>query len=132
MNWRTWAKTKLADHSPLTDKIPAASHFGAGSLQGAPKDKPFLVILIGATNVDLNDGGAPLATSQEAVIWVHDEPGSYDLIDECLPLVREALIGQVAEDTGIACVWQGDSGELADDSYGTIVRNSNYRLVGRT
>lgn len=133
MNWRTWLKTKLDAAIPITSVVPTRLIFGAGSLSASPaqNDRPFIVIRTGLEDPELNDGDAPAVTSQFASVWVHDNPGSYDQIDALLLLVRQALVGQVPDNTGIACVWQGDSVELADDTYGTIVRNGNYRLLGK-
>ena len=132
MNWRMWLRTTLQNFNDLTALIPAGSIYASGQLVGSPKLKPFIVMHTGSTDVVFNDGGAPDVVSNNAVIWVHDEPGSYDLIDEALTQVRRALIGQVAAPSGIACQWVGDSGELSNPDYGTLTRNGNYRLLGRT
>ena len=132
MNWRLWARTELQNHGGLTALVPAAQMHAAGSLQGAPAAKPFIVISIGVEDVVFNNGDAPEVTTREGVIWVHDHPGSYDLIDEALVQVRAALVKQVTGTGGIACQWVGDSDELSNPDYRTICRNANFRLHGRT
>lgn len=131
MNWRLHLRTTLQNYAPLIALVPATSMYASGQLQGSPKNKPFLVIHTGLTEVVFNSGGAPDVLSNPAFIWAHDEPGSYDLIDEILIQVRRALVGQVVAPSGIACTWLGDSTELSNPDYGTLTRNGNYRLLGR-
>lgn len=71
-----------------------------------------------------------VAHSQNAQIWAHDQPGSYQRIDSLLAAVRAALVGPVALPGAIACRWQGDSQDLADDGLGTITRNSAFVFIG--
>jgi hypothetical protein len=129
MNWRSWLYNELTTDAAVIAIVPAPRILAAGSLEVRQEDRPFIVVRLGPDVTELSDGGAPEITSQEATIWVHDEPGSYKRIDTILAAVRKSLVGQVV--TAIACIWQGDSGELADPTQGTIVRNSSYRLVGR-
>lgn len=131
MIWRTWLKTKLDAGAPYSGPILTTSIYGAGSLTGTPKKKPFIMIRVGSDVPVFNEGGIPEIVSKEGVVWVHDEPGSYDTIDQVLSEVIAQLAGQVSEVGGIACVWQGSSPELADDAYGTITRNCSFRLVGK-
>lgn len=127
MNWRQYLKGKM-------DGIAVANGFAvhaAGSLTGSPKVRPFIVINVGQDVPELNDGDAPAWSKRSASIWVHDDPGSYDRIDDIIVAIRTALVGQVAQPGAIAITWDGDSDQLADDMMGTIVRNTNYQLVGR-
>lgn len=130
MDWRQWLYDQLTSNAALTAVVQVADIRASGSLKAPPSRKPYIVIRTGAETEELNDGDAPLVTSQSATIWIHDEPGSFDRIDSILALVRDALIGAVTSPNGIACIWQGNSGELADASLGTITRNSSFRLVG--
>jgi hypothetical protein len=41
------------------------------------------------------------------------------------------LVGPIVEEGGLACTWQGDSVDLADDVQGTILRTGSFRLAGR-
>lgn len=132
MNWRLWMRTELINFAPLTALIPAVDMHAAGSLQGTPATKPFLTIHCGIEDVVFNDGDKPDVTTREGIVWIHDNPGSYDLIDEALVQVRAALVKQVAGSGGIACQWVGDSDELSNPDYRTITRNANFRLHGRT
>jgi hypothetical protein len=125
-DWRLWAWDQLTTDVPLTTLLPAAQMHGAGDLTGQPSVRPFLVVTFTSKVPELNDGETPVSHSQVLTVWVHDEPGSYSQIDSIIELVRAALIG----DSARICVWTGDSGDLADDTYATITRNSTYRLVG--
>lgn len=128
MNWRAWLYEVLTTDATVAALVPPQRVHAAGSLEAREEVKPFIVIRLGFNASELNDGDEPHVTAQDAAIWVHDEPGSYKLIDAILWAVRNALVGQVP--SAIACTWQGDSGELSDPDQGTIVRNSTYRLFG--
>lgn len=130
INWRLWLYNMLVASGEVFGFIAPDQILAAGSLEGGKFDHPFLVIRLGFNAVELNDADEPFVSSQSAAIWVHDEPGSYKRIDHCLVAIRNALAGQV--DEAVACLWQGDSGELADPDQGTICRTGNYRLIGRT
>ena len=130
MNWRAWLHTRITTDVGILALLPATSIFAAGSMEGREATRPFAVVRLGGNLSELNDADKPYAISQDAVVWVHDEPGSYKRIDAILELVRAALAGQVTE--AIAAIWQGDSPELSDPEQGTIVRYSSYRLYGRT
>lgn len=129
MNWRSWLHAQLTANAGVIAIVPAVRIWSAGSLEARQATRPFIVIRLGFSSPELNEADAPEITNTFSTIWVHDEPGSYKRIDTALTAIRTALVGQVS--TAIACLWQGDSGELADQEQGTIVRNSSYRLVGR-
>lgn len=125
MDWRTWIHQTLIGAVPVTTLVPAARIFGSGSVQGVPKDKPFIILTFGARVAPI-----PTAHRQTVTVWVHDEPGDYLRIDQILAEIRSVLEGQVSSAGAIGCRWSGDSTDLADDAYGTITRNSSYDLVG--
>jgi len=110
--------------------MPATSVFAAGSMEGRESVRPFVVVMLGSNFAAFSESDKPYVVSQDAAIWVHDEPGSYKRIDATLEVLRNAIAGQVNE--AIAATWQGDSPELSDPDQGTIVRYSSYRLHGRT
>lgn len=130
MDWREWLNEQLND--PAVSSLVGGRIFAAGSLKGAPKDKPFVTFRLGQTISELNDDGKPHVFRHEAIVFIHDVPGSYRRIDNLLNVVRSILVGQVSAESAIACTWQGDSGELSDEFYGTITRNASFRLIGRT
>ena len=134
MDWRTWAYDRLRlDASILTD-VPETSIFGAGSLSGSPQARPFIVLRFGAETVELVDGDKPAATSHRMTVYAHDKPGDYLRVARILRNVRTLLAGNVtgmAPGNGIMAVWEGDSGDLADDLFQTVVRYGEYRLIGK-
>jgi hypothetical protein len=129
-DWRKWVWERLVASASLKALVPEERIFGAGSVVGDPSVKPFLVVTFGPKTDSLNDGGASVAHAQLMLIWAYDDPGSYAAIDNIQGLVRDALVGQVEEPSAICCEWQGESGDLADDTYSAIARNSSFRLVG--
>lgn len=146
MNWRQWLYVKLATSSELLAKVSLDNIAAAGSIEGAPKERPFILIRVGDETPELRDNAVAIATSRTASIWVYDEPGSYDLIDEIIDIIKSILQCEVErsldatsvptiEDTvffsgGTQSIWENDSLELADDVWSAITRNTNYRLVG--
>lgn len=127
MNWRQWIFQTLSANGAVIAQVPANRIFSGGALTGREGTTPFIVIRLLSMNMELSEG---TAHSQTAEIWAHDKPGSYGRIDSILAAVRAALVGQVALSGGIACRWQGDSTDFADDDLGTITRNSAFRCVG--
>ena len=126
VNWRKWILDNLVASTDLTDLIPADRIYGGGSVASAKSEKPFIVIT-------LSDEVPTVADAVQFVgsIWIHDEPGDYGLIGDCLKLVRDALPYQVTETGGLVCSWLGNSGDLANDLYKTITRNAQFNLLGR-
>lgn len=132
VDWRSWSYARLGGSLELAIVgVPIGSIYGAGSLEGKPASMPFIVITFGEELADIRDDGVPTVASQYMTLWAHDEPGDYLRIDAVLEACKLALVGQVAVPGGIVARWEGNSGDLSDDRYGTIVRNSEYRLIGR-
>ena len=128
--WRTWAYQTLTNGSNLgefEEELKDAV-FGAGSLKGSPSQRPFIVVRMGPKIPT----PVPGTSSDELVVAVHDEPGDYLRINTLLDLVRSALEGPVAQEGAIAARWTGESGDLADEGYGTIFRTNSFQCVGRT
>lgn len=71
-------------------------------------------------------------------VWVHDAiaVGDYERIDNALKRLRAILTNVEGVNVGgvgnwlSAIEWEGDSDDLRDDEYGTITRNTQYRLTG--
>lgn len=125
INWRTWLKTKI-DALAVQTGVPAGQVLGAGSLDENIGTLPAIIIKTGVES----PGPFPGVTTQSAVLWVHDAPGSYLRIDEIIKALK-ALDGQVVDSGGVACRWAGDSTELADDGFHTITRNTSFNLQGK-
>lgn len=99
-----------------------------------PEERPFLNLIWGDTNEGLSVVKRRLLT-----VWVHDVPEDYSRIDAIVFRLRSVLTaiegaswtengGQSGWVTAIR--WEGDSGDLADDGHGTIVRTSSYSIIG--
>lgn len=124
-NWRVWMAETLVDSTVLTEVLDADDVYGAGSLQGSPAVKPFAVIKMDPST----PARVPGARVSQATLSVHDNPGAYDTIDAVLRAAEAALAGQVALPGAICCTWAGDTQDLADESLGTIYRQSTYTLM---
>lgn len=131
MDWRVWVFNRLRNSQAIRDDVLESSIYGSGSMTGAPAIKPFLVMRFDPEVIELRDGDRASATSRFLTIFCHDDPGSYDRIDRILGNVHQACEGQVLGSGGIASLWTGDSQDFGDDVFGTIVRNSSFRLVGK-
>jgi hypothetical protein len=94
-----------------------------------PQTRPFLQLRWGRT-----DQGIGPVNTRTLVIWAHDQPGDYAVIDSILMRLRGLLLGLVGESNGpgwlVDATWIGDSEDLADDGHGTITRNASFTLVG--
>lgn len=113
--------------------IPASRWYESGAITDTPV-KPFGVVRWGT---DLKLG--PNLTVRTVAVWVHDERGSYDLIDDTLTEVRRvcaAMEGlEVPYTDGVSritqCDWFQSSGELFDQEYKTNCRFAEFRVAGR-
>lgn len=121
VDWRQW----LYDQA-ITVFDPN-NVYAAGSLKGSPAVKPFLVIRI----EDELKGPIPNIRTQDTILFIHDDPGSFRRIDELANDLEEAINNGPAVQHFVAPVFVGVSGDLADDTYGTIFRSLAYRLHGR-
>jgi len=127
VDWRTWIYEQVL--ALVGDKV-GDRVFQTLNEDETPDEKPFIVLRFGGDSpgiVNTSEGAEALT----AVVWVHDNPGSYLGIDAILSELREEMTGPVTEPGGIFSRWLGDSPDLADDMRKTIVRNSTYQLMGR-
>jgi hypothetical protein len=134
MTWRTWVAGQLRAYVPLTDIIPPKYMRAAGSMTGRPDQVPFLIVEVGANYA----GPYPSVSEQDLYIHVHDAPGDYMQIDDVINKVRLALMSGEDVQTapartpdGVACAWQNESRDLADDMYGTIYKTATFTLRGK-
>lgn len=126
MDFRTWVYTTLTAYEPLTAIVPAGRIYGAGSVDKAPKT-PFIVLTFDEKVRVFGDRGP---YNLDSTFWAHDRFGSYLRIETILELMKTALLEAPLNVAGIICPrWQGDSRDLTDPGYGTITKNSSYRLV---
>lgn len=115
----------------LVAGLPPLQVFAASALEERPADPPFAVVRFGTTG-----RGMGKIVRAHADIWVHDEPGSYVRIDNILAAIRGTLDGvnHLADGVGneiISAEWTSDSGDLIDQGYRTITKNTGYDLIGR-
>jgi hypothetical protein len=129
--WRQWIYAQLTGTPELTAIVPADRVKAAGSLTGSPPSHPFVLYRIGGQVPRINAADRPFIADQDAQVWVYDEPGSYNRIESYLDWLRRELPGQVVAVEGAhACVWQGTSGELADDEFKSAVKFATFKFVG--
>lgn len=121
-DWRTWLYTKMLSTDEIVDIVNDRVYT---ELDQTPSQKPFIVLRLLPTTPQ-----AVVGMTQDASIWFHDE-GGYTRIDTLMKLTRAALVDQVSAEDAISVEWTGDSADLADDSRGTLVRNSTFRFAGR-
>jgi len=88
--------------------------------------KPFLIYGLGnATNEDLAEDTDHVAFRQFFEVWVHDEGGDFDLIDDIVFEVKKALTGENDPSSMLTNVrWLETSGEFHNDTY-----NTNFRYI---
>jgi len=118
---RGLARDALLADAVLASKLQGI--FGAGSLTTPPPSKPYIVVRAGAAGTSAFRG----VMFEDVSLWVHDDPGSYELIDELLEDTLRVMTNIPNGDGLFEFSWLGDSGELADDWLGTITRNGTYR-----
>ena len=119
----------LMQETALTDIIPEERWVSGRDLEDRPPT-PFAVLRFGGTFRCVD----PVRTSRME-IWVHDEPGNYDLIDEVIKLVYNKLHKAVhisdAEAEIVCATWVGDSIDLYDPALRTNTKSTGYDLVGK-
>lgn len=96
------------------------------AIDNPERGKPFIVTAWASTPRPVFTA----ARSRELTVWAHDEGGDYSRIDAILERVRQILVG-IVHQGGISQVeWSGASGDLYDDGFRTITRNSGFRVIG--
>lgn len=91
--------------------------------------RPFINLRWG----DTTPGMGPVQR-RNLVVWIHDEPGDYDRIDQITRRIRDVLTGMygvITEQGSIVAIeWVTDSGDLSNETRRTILRTSTYQVVG--
>lgn len=96
-----------------------------------PGPRPFLIPRWDLENAAFADRG-----SRRLTVWIYDDGADFTRIDLIAERVKALLSGAVHV-TGAdgyiltQATWRGDSGDLFDDSYGAIMRNSEFDVVYR-
>lgn len=93
--------------------------------------KPFLVYGLGnATNENLGEDTDHEAWRQFSQIWVHDEGGDYNLIDDIVELIRQAFHGKGSPAHQIITTrWLETSQEFSNETYGTLFRYLRFQHI---
>lgn len=130
MKWiREWAYNALTGASAVTSKLSngASSVYSAGRLTEKPVDRTFIVISV-ATPITVP--GMP-ARRVPVDVWAHDKSGGYTTIDGVITAALDALesAALASDGTGLLVIPQGESGELADESFGTLMRSATVVVV---
>lgn len=99
-----------------------------------PDSRPFINLRWGLRSPGLRGTTADV---QALAIWVHDQPNDYAQITTIIRRIRdllESIEDEVDPNGGrvTMATWTGDSGDLVDRGHGTIVRTTNYQIIGRS
>lgn len=94
-----------------------------------PASRPFLQLRWGRNNVGLD-----VVTQRDLVVWVHDQPADYSVIDSIIRRLRVLLPTLISSSDSTGWVmgvdWTGDSEDLTDDGHKTIARNASFTMTG--
>jgi hypothetical protein len=126
--------TSLGEGDPTKGSAKVFSA-GAAGLPGTPDLlPPFLVVRA------LPVQPALPGTSVEQIpylLWVHDQQGSFeDVIGTVLFRLKQILPTKTPQklqsgEVIMECAWQGDSGDLFDDGFGTATRYGQYQVTAK-
>lgn len=103
--------------------------WGAATVAGTvPGKRPYAVYRMGIESVK---GPAPIKARQRTLrVWVHDDPGSYDMVDAALDAIREALEEESTRPGHLEFRWIERSEDLHDPTLGTICRYDRWMAIG--
>ena len=96
-----------------------------------PAVRPFLNLKWGARSPGFAD-----QTPWVLVIWVHDDPNDYTLVDQLCGRLRTLLpsLEGVADTEDGGWVnqirWDGESDDLKDEGHNTITRRTTFTIIG--
>jgi hypothetical protein len=106
--------------------ITEATVWSIEAADNPDRGKPFVVIAWSTVPRPQHTA----ARRRDLVVWAHDEGGDYSRIDAILERVRQLLVGTVHQGGITQVDWEGASGDLYDDGFRTITRNSGFRVIG--
>lgn len=121
-------QSELGGAGGIVDRVlPRRSEFVV------PKLRPFLIYGMGnSTNEALGDdtAGDAEAERQFFQIWVHDEGGSYVLIDQLVDKVKRTLRGKSSSANQILTIrYLETSAEFSNETYGTNFRYIRFQAI---
>jgi hypothetical protein len=113
----------------LTALIPSESWFQAGNVRDVPP-RPFVV----ERWIAPVPGAGKQTFLYQLRLDVHDDRGSYDLIDRfnaAVQPVLKAVLNLTGSDGRIACCdFLGLGGDQEDDTYGTNYSFTSWQVIG--
>lgn len=120
----------LKSDAALGDIIHPDNWHSRGSLTDRPDEMPFGVVAFSVESPGL------ASIRRIAVdVYVHDERGSYLLVDSALDNVERVCQEMVHVKTARAEILQveysGRSGDLEDDGFRTMTRYSSFQIIGK-
>lgn len=119
----------LMQETALTDLIPEERWVSGRDLEDRPPT-PFAVLRFGGSL-----RGVDPVRVVRLEIWVHDEPGNYDLVDNVIKLIygklHKAIHISDSEAEIVCATWVGDSTDLFDPGLRTNTKSTGYELVGK-
>lgn len=128
MSLRSWLVGLLEGDPSITDLV-GDRIYQASALRTAQMVKPYIVYHLGN---DTSEGLSELhlAHRQFLQIWVHDEPGDYDLIDEVGDELKELFTGAGSKvDHVITTRFLERSADFNDQVLGTIFRYLRFQII---
>ena len=93
--------------------------------------KPFIIYGLGNnTNEDLSEDPGHEAHRQFFQIWLHDEGGDYQRIDDALVIVKALLINKFHVPSKLTTVrWLENSQEFSNETYNSIFRYARFQAI---
>jgi len=138
MSARILVRQILVAHSGFTALIPADRLLFSSSLvEGqAPPTRPFAVVTLSTDQpyagvVERDPTLYQEPHTQYVQVWIHNEPGDMETVDEGLRLVKDAFGKALpnATERFLQAMFLNDSEDTADPELGTITRFTRWQFV---
>jgi len=123
MNFRPWIYARVTTHPGLI-AFHGGRVFSSRGLHTTPQ-RPFLTIDFSTSTDLLKD----VAYRQIFRIWVHDDPGNFDGIDQALEDLKDALVTGESDADVLNCSFSEDSEDLYDPGHNTVKRFGRYLII---
>lgn len=108
----------------LTSMIPAERWNGSRSMTDTPP-RPFAEIRFGG-----GQRGMAHIERRRLELWIHDDEGSYTLIDDVIVELKRVLDGVEHQGNLMSCKWVSDSTDLYDGGHHTNTKSSGFECIG--
>lgn len=127
---RTWFYQKLMANPTLVTGLPGGVH-QTTALMKAPDQRPFAVYRIVANRPELRGDDDDKVLYDTYLVFLHDNPGSYDKIDNLLFEIRQMFRNFTSDSQVMSATWLEDSEDFRDEDMGTILRYFRIRFCYR-